>query len=232
MFSRDSRHAAELTGRLYQAEVHGSLDFSESTSGLFIVSVADDALISVIRELVLPDDATIVHTSGSQPLTILQDSAATGMGVLYPLQTFSKDKKIDWKAVPFFVEAGDDRTQALLMELAAEISPRVYPMQSEQRLALHVAGVFASNFSNYMLTVAADILRDQLLSFDYLKPLIVETINKAMVLGPEEGQSGPARRGDLEILDRHLEFLQEDAKIAEIYRLISQQIIDHYHTTE
>ena len=115
-----------------------------------------------------------------------------------------------------------------MMALAKSISNDVKKIGSEERKALHVSAVFASNFTNHMLTLSSDILQKNSLSFDLLKPLISETINKSLVLGPENSQTGPAMRGDLEILDRHVEFLKEDENTAELYKLISQHIIDRY----
>ena len=113
--------------------------------------------------------------------------------------------------------------------MAKAISNNVKKIDSEERKALHVAAVFASNFTNHMLTLSKEILQKNDLSFDLLKPLITETINKSLTIGPENAQTGPAVRSDLEILDHHMEFLQEDPKLAEIYQLISQAIIDRYN---
>lgn len=112
--------------------------------------------------------------------------------------------------------------------MAKALSRKVFKVSSMQRQALHVAAVFASNFTNHMITLSGDIMRDHKLDFEWLKPLLAETINKSLTLGPEAAQTGPARRGDLEILDRHLEFLQKDEAVAEIYRMISQNILDRY----
>jgi predicted short-subunit dehydrogenase-like oxidoreductase (DUF2520 family) len=92
-----------------------------------------------------------------------------------------------------------------------------------------VAAIFASNFTNHMLTISREIMRENSLDYDWLKPLITETIQKSFYLGPEDAQTGPAKRGDLDILDTHLEFLKDQAAIAEIYKVVSQHIIDtHY----
>jgi predicted short-subunit dehydrogenase-like oxidoreductase (DUF2520 family) len=115
------------------------------------------------------------------------------------------------------------------MQIAKSISKEVRKIGSEERKALHVAAVFASNFSNHMLTLAKEIMQQNSLDYDWLKPLIMETINKSMYMGPEEAQTGPAKRADLNVLDIHLEFLKEQQAIAEIYKVISQHIIDtHY----
>ena len=228
VYSTNPAHAEELTERLYQADVKASLDFSTSKSRLFIIAASDDNIKEIAREIVLPENAILIHTSGSQPLDILQFSAAANTGVLYPLQTFSKAKRVDFKTVPVFVESNSEEGERMLMTLAKEISSKVRRITSEERKALHVAAVFASNFPNHMLTIAKKILQDNRLDFELLKPLILETVNKSLVIGPEQAQTGPAVRNDLEILDHHIEFLQSDERIAELYRVISQHIIDVY----
>lgn len=230
VYSRNPKHAAALTGRLYQAEVKATLDFSTSNSRFFFIAVSDDAIESVVRDIILPEDACLVHTSGSQPLEILNFAAIDSIGVFYPLQTFSKSKKIDFKEVPIFIEANNPNTEQLLSGFAKSISKRVTRIASEERKALHVAAVFAANFTNHMLTISKKILEENSLSFDLLKPLIQETITKSLSVGPENSQTGPASRGDLEVLDRHLSFLQESPEWAEIYKLVSQHIIDTYQS--
>lgn len=226
--SLNPAHAEELTGRLYQAEVKATLDFSTSDSSIFIIATSDDAIESIAQEIILPEDAFLVHTSGSQPLSSLQFAATANTGVLYPLQTFSKIKKVDFKDIPIFIESNNSDTEQVLMLLARAISNKVSKIGSEERKALHVAAVFASNFTNHLLTLSKNLLEQNSLSFDLLKPLILETINKSLAVGPENAQTGPAKRGDLEILDKHLEFIKDDAALAEIYKVLSQHILDRY----
>jgi predicted short-subunit dehydrogenase-like oxidoreductase (DUF2520 family) len=229
VYSQNPNQAEALTERLYQAEVKATLDFSTSDSKVFFIAVSDDAISDIAREIILPEDAILVHTSGSQPLTQLQYAATQHLGVFYPLQTFSKSKKIDFKDVPIFIESHTEETESTLMEMARSISKEVRKIGSEERKALHVAAVFASNFSNHMLTISKEIMQQNSLSYEWLKPLITETINKSMYIGPENAQTGPAKRGDLNILDNHLEFLQGQESIAEIYKVVSQHIIDTYY---
>ena len=202
------------------------LDFSQSRSGIFIIAVPDDAIEEVVKELVIPEDAILVHTSGSQSLDVLQYAATSNAGVFYPLQTFSKDRKIDLSQVPFFIEASNKSTERTLGTVAKAISKKVIKLDSEQRKALHVAAIFASNFTNHLLGVATGILGDRGLDFALLAPLIKETIEKSLSLGPDAAQTGPAKRKDFKTLDKHFEFLKEDEEVAEIYRLITQHIID------
>ncbi len=228
VYSPNPKHAEFLTDRLYQAEVKATLDFSTSDSTVFIIAASDDAIQEIAQEIILPEEAMLVHTSGSQPLSILQFAATTHVGVLYPLQTFSKNRKVNFKNIPVFVESSDEETGHTLLQIASAISNKVQKIGSEERKALHVAAVFASNFANHMLTISRDILQQNSLNSDWLVPLITETIEKSLTLGPENAQTGPARRGDLDVLDQQLEFLREDERVAEIYKLISQHIIDRY----
>jgi predicted short-subunit dehydrogenase-like oxidoreductase (DUF2520 family) len=222
------KNAAALAERLYQAEVKSSLDFSVSQSRIFIISVKDDAIQEIAQDIVLPSNSIVVHTSGSQPMSVLGYAGSENIGVFYPLQTFTKSHKVEWKDVPIFIESENSDTERVLMTMGKAISRNVYKASSQHRKALHVAAVFASNFTNHMITVAQEILEDKGLDLALLKPLIAETINKSLAIGPEKSQTGPAKRGDLEILDKHLEFLSDDEKVAELYRVISQHILDKY----
>lgn len=228
VFSRHAQHAEALTNRLYQAEVKATLDFSTSPSRLFIVAVSDDALAEVAREVILPDEAILVHTSGSQPLDVLQFAAAAHTAVFYPLQTFTKTKKVELRTTPILIETLQEETLDILTDVARSISHRVQRIFPEERLALHVAAVFASNFTNHMLAISHQILQHQQLPKDLLAPLLRETFDKLQSLAPAQAQTGPARRGDLETLDRHMAFLKDDPELAALYKIISQHILDQY----
>ena len=228
VFSRRAMHASALAARLYQAQVMDSLDFSESHSDVFIIAVSDDAIEEVANEIILPENAILAHTSGTQPLRILSSAATPNIGVLYPLQTFSKNKKVEFKDIPFLIESENKETETALSNIARAISKKVYTCSSDDRKALHIAAVFASNFTNHMLSIAAEIMKQHRFDLDLLKPLIAETVNKSLAIGPEEAQTGPAHRGDLEVLDQHVEFLKKEKRLQEIYKMISQDILDKY----
>lgn len=230
VYSPHKKHAEAFTERLYQAEIKDSLDFSDSDSGLFIIAASDDSIKEIATEIILPENAILAHTSGSQPLAMLDFAATQQTGVFYPLQTFSKNKKVDFSTVPLFIESLDEQTERTLIAVGKAISKQVRKISAEERTALHVGAVFASNFTNHMLTLSKKILLDNHLNFDLLRPLITETFNKSLQIGPEKAQTGPAVRSDLEVLDRHLEFLNRDEKLAEIYRVISQHILDEYES--
>jgi predicted short-subunit dehydrogenase-like oxidoreductase (DUF2520 family) len=232
VYSRNAQHAESLTERLYQAEVKATVDFSTSPSRIFIIATSDDSIADVVREIILRDEALLVHTSGSQPLSILQYAATPFIGVFYPLQSFSKGSRITFDHVPILVEGAQEQSVDLLLAMARAVSKSVHMISSEERKALHVAAVFASNFTNHMLSVAEIITAASHIDFVLLQPLIRETITKSLAAGPRESQTGPAKRGDLEVLDNHMDFLQDHPAIAEMYKVISQHILNLHHGSD
>jgi predicted short-subunit dehydrogenase-like oxidoreductase (DUF2520 family) len=225
IFGRNLKNAKAFQKRLYKAEISPSLDFSQSEVDIVMLCVSDDAIEEVAREVALPENAVIVHTSGSQSISRLGYTATENIGVFYPLQTFTKGKKIEFEGIPILIEAENRETLKILKKLAGSITKEVYTIDSRDRLAIHVAAVFACNFSNYLLGAAEQILNKQGFELDILRPLIAETLNKSLDVGPAEAQTGPAARGDLETLDRHMAFLEKSEHM-EIYRLITEKILN------
>ncbi len=227
VYSRNKKNAKELVNRLYQAEVKEDLDFSDSISQIFIIAISDDAIAEVSQELVLPDNAVVVHTSGAKSLEVLGYTAADAIGVFYPLQTFSKSKSVNFEYIPICIESENADVEKMLMSVAKDISKKVYRINSQDRKALHVAAVFASNFTNHCLAIAENILSENEIDFNILKPLILETIEKGLAIGPSNAQTGPAKRHDFETLDEHMSYLEKDESLTEIYKIFSQNIIDN-----
>ncbi|GMQ28709.1 Rossmann-like and DUF2520 domain-containing protein [Algoriphagus confluentis] len=226
VYSRELAKATEITERVYAAEPKDDLDFSESKAQIFILAVKDTAIPEVADAVILPEGSILVHTSGTMPLDILGYSSASFTGIFYPLQSFTKGKKIDMDEVPFLLEAEDEEVLQKLKKLAKSLSPLTFNVRSKDRKAVHIAAVFASNFSNHMIRIAEEIMRRQGLDFEMLKPLIIETISKSLQIGAKKAQTGPAVREDYETLEEHVKFLNYNEQVAEIYRLISQDIID------
>ena len=199
---------------------------------LVIIAVSDQAIASVIANVhqQLPN-VLIVHTSGSTDIEILAQIHARA-GVFYPLQTFSLERQINWSDTPIFVEAKSEDDLVLLAELANQLSTRVYSYTSAQRLSLHLAAVFACNFSNYCYDMAKQIVDAQHVDFSLLYPLILETANKALHNDPKQMQTGPAMRGDQNILKMHEQMLQKAQRedLKNIYQLMSQQILQSHAT--
>lgn len=199
---------------------------------LVIIAVSDQAIASIIAEVhqQLPN-VLIVHTSGSTDIEVLAQIHARA-GVFYPLQTFSLERQINWSDTPIFVEAKSEDDLVLLAELANQLSTRVYSYTSAQRLSLHLAAVFACNFSNYCYDMAKQIVDAQHVDFSLLYPLILETANKVLNNDPKQMQTGPAMRGDQNILKMHEQMLQKAQRedLKNIYQLMSQQILQSHAT--
>jgi predicted short-subunit dehydrogenase-like oxidoreductase (DUF2520 family) len=196
-------------------------------SEIIIVAVPDNSLLKVLQEIRCSESAIVAHTAGSFGLDIFP-SDIKNAGVLYPLQTFTGIRKPDLSTVPFFIEASDEKCRATLRNLAETISNGVYLSDTEHRIFLHMAAVFVSNFTNYMLTTGKDISSRAGVPFEVLKPLIMETVAKAIDQGPENSQTGPAVRNDLNTIEKHLDLLSFSPDLKNIYDLITKSIISYY----
>ena len=188
---------------------------------LYIFSVSDSALPTIIDKI-QGNDALWIHTAGSMEADIFKNKTSQ-YGVLYPMQTVHKTRKTDWQGVPIFIEASNDQALQRIEALASSISENVLRCDSAQRKAVHLAAVFACNFSNHMYAIAAHLLESQGLSFDVMKLLIRETELKAEQMPPLKAQTGPAIRNDENVMRKHLALL-EGTPEAELYRLISLNI--------
>jgi len=186
---------------------------------IYIIAIPDDAISNFSKQLDFKD-CLIVHTSGSLPLSALKIQSRKG--VFYPLQSFSKNKPINFSEIPFAIEADNSSDLALLKTLANSLSPLVYKIDSIQRKQLHLAAVFVNNFVNYMYTIGEELCQSNDIDFNILKPLIKETALKIEKLSPNEAQTGPAVRFDRETIENHLQILPLEYK--EIYTLLTNSI--------
>jgi predicted short-subunit dehydrogenase-like oxidoreductase (DUF2520 family) len=217
--SRKKRKAFEKAKLVYK------ISDLPANADLTIICVSDDAIASVARQL--PAGTPVVHTSGAVPMDAL--SKFQNAGVLYPLQTFSAKRKIHFSEVPVFVEAGNKTfLNQLKLFSASFLSQDVHVLDSDERLRLHVAAVFANNFTTYLLSVAESMASRNELPVEILKPLIKETIAKYFELGYPDSQTGPARRGDKNTIRQHLKLIT-NKKDKEIYRLISEAIAQRFN---
>lgn len=190
---------------------------------LYIISVSDDAISTVSSQLPFKN-RLVVHTSGSVPLDFLDNN--NRKGVFYPLQTFTKNKAVDFKNIPICLESENATDFQLLKKVAQTISDSVFAINSHQRKALHVAAVFVNNFTNHLYQIGNEICQENQVSFDILKPLIQETAQKIMTLSPENAQTGPAIRNDKKTIEAHELFLT-DKNQATIYKILTQSIQDN-----
>jgi predicted short-subunit dehydrogenase-like oxidoreductase (DUF2520 family) len=232
VYSRDTQHARELASQLYDTNIQPDLNFAESEADIIIIAVSDDALDQVIERIVFPENVIVVHTSGARSLAEFQQlveiysDVFVHTGIFYPLQSFTKRAEMDYRELPVCIESKNELIENKLISLAETISDHVTRMDSDERFTLHVAAVFANNFTNYLLTVSHDLLSREKLDFGLLKPLIQNTIDKAFQSNdPGSAQTGPAKRGDFETTNRHLEYLQEiNPEWMDLYRTMTEQI--------
>ena len=221
VWSRTQRSAHVLAGMLHCDEAF-SAEAVLAPSDCFIISVKDDVLESVARSFIPQHPQALwLHTAGSMPLTVLADKSAQHIGVLYPMQTFSKQKAVDFKQIPLFIES--PTSFDVLQHLADSISSKVYILDSEGRKHLHLAAVFACNFVNHCYALSAKVLDEVGVPFDVMLPLIDEAADKVHYLSPLDAQTGPAIRGDQLVMNRHVDLLK-DERMREIYRLLSESI--------
>ncbi|CAN1501248.1 COG5495 Uncharacterized conserved protein [Flavobacteriaceae bacterium] len=204
------------------------LDFNKITddwstlaeADLYIIAVSDDA-IATVSEQIPYKNKLVVHTSGAISLEILASN--NRKGVFYPLQTFTKNKAVNFKIIPICIESQNASDYQLLQKVAQAISDSVFAINSEQRKALHLAAVFVNNFTNHLYKIGNDICIENNVSFEILKPLIQETAEKITELSPNEAQTGPAIRNDIETINAHLSFLSDENQ-KNIYTILTQSI--------
>lgn len=199
---------------------HSYEDFHDNGSDIYIISVKDDAVSSIAKKLIpLAPNAIWAHTAGSLPMTAINGKR---IGVFYPMQTFSKNKPVDISSVSIFIESNSSEQE--LIDLARSITKHVYQLDSDGRMHLHLAAVFACNFVNHCYALSEKILQNKGVPFEVMYPLIDETAVKAHIMSPREGQTGPAIRGDHSIMSKQMELLDNSKLIKEIYRLMSESI--------
>jgi predicted short-subunit dehydrogenase-like oxidoreductase (DUF2520 family) len=199
---------------------------SEVESGdseLLICAVSDYAILEILQRFNLSSFGIVVHCAGAISIDVFDSTEIDAYGVFYPLQTMSKEKIIDYSSLPLYVEGSNEDVESKLISLAKGISRKVEKMSSEARMKAHVAAVFASNFTNYILSIAEDLLQQQDLDRSLLFPLIDETISKFKEHGAAKSQTGPAIRGDQETISKHLVSVN-DTTYRQIYQLLTNAI--------
>lgn len=212
------RHLARETGSEFVSEI----SLVRKDADIYILSVSDDA-IEGLADRLAPAEGIFIHTAGSVEMDVFK-GIIDNYGVLYPLQTFTRHRQIDFEQVPLFVEAGNTDTLRSLKEFASALTPLVYEAASATRLKLHLAAIFACNFTNHMYYIADMLLKPEGLPFEILLPLIMETAGKVSVMSPAEAQTGPAARDSLQVMDLHLKILGSTPSLVEIYDLLSKSI--------
>lgn len=196
-------------------------------ANVYIYAVKDEALAEVVAQVKGKERAMHLHTSGSMPISVFGDDKPHA-GIFYPFQTFSKARLIeDFSTVPIFFEARGIDDISAVYSLALSITSHVYETTQHDRERLHVAGVFTNNFTNLMYTMAAELLQNTHIPFKALLPLIDETAKKIHTLAPRDAQTGPARRGDENVMRHHLSLLGNEQQ--KVYQLLSEEILRRNH---
>jgi predicted short-subunit dehydrogenase-like oxidoreductase (DUF2520 family) len=216
VFSRKKETLASLIG--FDKIVDDFQDLKEAD--LYVIAVTDNSIAEVSAKLPFINQL-VVHTSGTASIETLDDK--NRKGVFYPLQTFSKNKDVDFSVIPICLEAENTFDFRVLDTVAKSISKAVFPINSEQRKALHVAAVFVNNFTNHLYQIGQEICEENKVPFEILKPLIQETADKINTLNPTDAQTGPAKRNDSTTIEAHLEYLTNENQ-KNIYKILTQSI--------
>jgi predicted short-subunit dehydrogenase-like oxidoreductase (DUF2520 family) len=221
-----SRHlpAAKWVGNLMDIPFTSDINELTTDADVYFIAVNDDSVPEVAKQLHL-GDKVVAHTSGAVPMSILE-GVSTNYGIFYPLQTLSRNISVDFSLIPICLNGVNDHTREILKDVATALTRKVVIVDDEKRLAIHVAAVIANNFTNHLFSISQIILERNGLSFEILKPLINETVRKIQNHEPLNVQTGPAIRKDEETIRRHLRFLEGDQRFNEIYRLMSNSILE------
>jgi predicted short-subunit dehydrogenase-like oxidoreductase (DUF2520 family) len=220
-----ARPLAEKMGAGWTRDA-GELD---PEADMLLFCIPDAAIKEFPCFIELKKKLMMVHTAGAVPADVFSGIAGK-YGVLYPLMSFTKERKIDWKNIPVCIEGNNHESLAIIEDMAACLSSKICRIDSGERKKLHLAGTIANNFSNHMFHLAAELLHDSDLSFDLLKPLIMETAAKVMEIDPSLAQTGPASRNDEITQAEHADLLKDHPELQKIYTFVSASIAKHFKT--
>jgi predicted short-subunit dehydrogenase-like oxidoreductase (DUF2520 family) len=224
VYNRTPGKGKKLAGRIGATS---TADIHEITPGadLYILAVSDSILETLATELRL-SNKLVVHTSGTMAMDVLTP-ISSNIGVLYPVQTFSHNRRIDFRKVPVCIEGNSRTAEQALTLLAGKLAQNVYSLSSDKRRLLHLGAVFASNFTNFLYAMTEEFLLAHEIPFNLLEPLILQTSRNVMHGNLMQYQTGPAMRGDAKVLEKHREMLSSHPDYLEIYDLITKNIIKH-----
>lgn len=221
IWSNQYHNAVILANQVGAKAIH-HLNEIDETADICILAVKDDAIATVVNQLT-GFGGIVLHTSGSVNMDVFANKV-NGYGVFYPLQTFSKGKAVDFKVIPICIEAKDERILKNIKKLAKKLSNTVVEVDSEKRQILHLAAVFACNFTNHLYALSELLLKRNDLDLDLLRPLIMETAVKVQDAQPINVQTGPAIRNDNETLKKHESLLHNEPQLLNIYQTLSESI--------
>lgn len=222
VFSR-TMQSAETLASLLDAEPLTDMAQVRDDADVYIFSVKDSALEQLISQLCGGEKKVFLHTAGSMPMSVFRGKTLH-YGVLYPMQTFSKQREVDFSIIPCFIEANDEFALKQIEGLAGQISHRVYQLSSEDRKYLHLSAVFACNFANHCYAASQKLLQQHGIPFDVMLPLIDETAAKVHGMTPKEAQTGPAVRYDENVIGKQIQLLENQPYFQKIYDCMSKSI--------
>jgi len=223
VWSQTAQHASDLAKKLNCPSTNDIEKITDDAQ-IYLIAIKDEAIVPFLNRHQW-GDKLVVHTAGSIPMSTLE-ATCTNFGVFYSFQTFSVNKKVDFDQIPICIEANTSQNLEILNKLACSLSDNIHFYNSDQRKQIHLAAVFANNFVNHFYTIGQEILAEKGISFEILKPLILETAQKIISQDPQASQTGPAIRNDRIVLDRQLEMLNNHPDLKHIYSLISDRIIN------
>ena len=222
VFSR-TMQSAETLASLWDAEPLTDMAQVRDDADVYIFSVKDSALEQLISQLCGGEKKVFLHTAGSMPMSVFRGKALH-YGVLYPMQTFSKQREVDFSIIPCFIEANDEFALKQIEGLAGQISHRVFQLSSEDRKYLHLSAVFACNFANHCYAASQELLQQHGIPFDVMLPLIDETAAKVHGMTPKDAQTGPAVRYDENVIGKQIQLLENQPYFQKIYDCMSKSI--------
>jgi len=226
VWSRNLENAKILAEKIKTTYTNNFIELYNNKA-IYLICVPDSEIKSIAKKI-NSKNSILIHTSASTNISVLE-KFSTNCGVFYPLQTFSKNSKlVNFKNLPVFIEYSNNNVKNILKYLCDIINAKLLEANSEQRLFIHIAAIFANNFTNHILSISQVIAKQNNIDFTLLRPIISKTFEKLKTANPKELQTGPAIRNDLDTINKHLKSLSNNPDFAKIYSFVSESIIKMY----
>ena len=232
VFNHRNSKEAILFSKQVQCDLVSNYSSINTQADIYIIAVKDDAIVEVVKHLIpLKLKGLVVHTSGSIDVSILKN-VSQNSGVYYPLQTFYKGANIDWKSTPLLIEGNSKSVENKLKQLASLVSKKTKIVDSKTRLQIHLAAVFACNFTNAMYVSAYEIIENNLSKkdTDLLLPIMQHSFQKLQNIHPVKAQTGPAMRDEKLVMKKHLNLIKNNKQLTHVYKTLSDLIVTQQHS--
>lgn len=228
IFSRTVQKAQALADKV-DATVATLAEIGHTDSDMVVIAVHDDAITEILGVLNPPSGSKTIwtHTAGSVPMSVFSPEKFPNYGIFYPLQTMSMNMEVDWSRVPMFVEGSSADVEQKIADIARNLTDSVRHLDSDHRASLHAAAVIGCNMAVYLWSLSAKVMENSGLDFELMRPLLEVTLERTKSLSPIEAMTGPARRGDVKTIMKHLASLPPE--VASTYRTLSESILREYH---